>query len=306
MAPKGAYALNRELDARIDADTTTRAGRPSAELLVLLTVALSTILVPLNSTMIAVALPTVIDGFKVGVASASWLVTGYLIAMASLQPIAGKIGDRLDHGRLVLVGVAFFGLVSVGAAIAPNLWVLLLFRTLQGVAGALIVPNGAALVREVVPEERRARSFGLIGAVVGVAAALGPPLGGVLIEVAGWRAIFYINLALIIPTLVLGWRWLPRGHPSGSSGRIDTAGGIMLAIILVGIVGLLMSIGYDPSLLVLIVGGLAVIVVTILFAVRETRHPDPIVSPRLFSRRAFASACGAIGLGNLAMYTLLL
>ncbi len=80
----------------------------------------------------------------------------------------------------------------------------------------------------------------------------------------------------------------------------------MLATILVVTVGLLMSIGHDLNLLVLIAGGLVVIVVTILFAVRETRHPDPIISPRLFSRRAFASACGAIGLGNLAMYTLLL
>jgi len=269
-------------------------------------VTLSTMLAPLNSTIIAVALPTVTDAFEVGVASTSWLVIGYLVAMASLQPIAGKIGDRLGRGRLILFGIAFFGLASLGAAIAPNLWVLLLFRTLQGVAGALVVPNGAALVREVVPEERRARNFGLIGAAVGVAAALGPPLSGVLIEAAGWRAIFYINLVLIIPALVIGYKQLPRGHSSGDNGRIDTAGAIMLAIILIGIVGLLMSIGRDPSLLVLILGSLMVIVVIILFAVRETRHPDPIISPGLFGRRAFTSACGAIGLGNLAMYTLLL
>ena len=306
MAAKEAYALDRELNTKVDADTTTKASRPSSELSVLLTVALSTVLAPLNSTMIAVALPTVIDGFKVGVASASWLVIGYLVAMASFQPIAGKIGDRLGRGRLLLFGVAFFGLASLGAAVSPNLWVLLLFRTLQGVAGALIVPNGVALVREVIPEERRAGIFGLIGAAVGVAAALGPPLGGLLIEAAGWRAIFYINLVLIIPALVLGWRRLPREHHSESSGRIDMAGAIMLAIVLVGTVGLLMSIEHGPSLFVLIAGGLAVIVVTILFVVRETKHPDPIISPRLFSRRAFASACGAIGLANLAMYTLLL
>ena len=123
--------MNRELDAKIDADTTAKAGRPSAELLVLLTVALSTILAPLNSTMIAVALPTMIDAFEVGVASASWLVIGYLIAVASLQPIAGKIGDRLGRGRLMPVGVAFGGLASRVAAVALKLVGLRWFRTRQ-------------------------------------------------------------------------------------------------------------------------------------------------------------------------------
>ncbi len=298
--------MNHEFDAKIDADTTAKVGRPSAELLVLLTVALGMMLAPLNSTMIAVALPAEIDAFEVGVASAGWLVIGYLVTMASLQPIAGKIGDRLGRRRLVLVGLAFFGLVSLGAAVAPNLWVLLLFRTLQAVAGALIIPNGVAIVREVVPEERRARAFGLIGAAVAVAAALGPPLGGLLVEAAGWPAIFYVNLALVVPALLLGWRWLPRVYPSGNSTRIDTAGAVMLAIVLVAIVGLLMSIGRGPNLLMVIVGGLVVIVIAIAFVVREIKHPEPIIPPRLFSRRAFASACGSIGLGNLAMYTLLL
>src|SRR4030042_1340857 len=124
---------------------------PSSERAAVLTVALATMLAPLNSTMIAVALPHVITEFGADVASAGWLVTASLIAMA-----------------------------------AP--------------------------LREVVPAQRRAGRFGLVGAAVALAAAAGPPLGGLLVGTAGWRAIFYVNLLFILPTLAIGWRALP-GEP---------------------------------------------------------------------------------------------
>jgi multidrug resistance protein len=184
---------------------------PAAERVAVIAVALTTMLAPLNSTMIAVALPHVMTEFRADVASVGWLVTSYLIAMAALQPVAGKIGDRLGRRRLILGGVAWFGLVSLGAATSSSLSSLLFFRVQQAVAGAVALPNGAALLREMVPAERRAGRFGLVGAAVAVAAAAGPPLGGLLVGTAGWRAIFYVNLLLILPTLALVWRWIPVG-----------------------------------------------------------------------------------------------
>jgi MFS family permease len=179
---------------------------PAAERAALITVALATMLAPLNSTMIAVALPHVITEFGADMASAGWLVTAYLITMASLQPVAGKLGDRLGRRRLILGGVAYFGLASLGAAMASSLPALLFFRVQQAIAGAVALPNGAALVRELVPAGRRAGRFGLVGAAIALAAAAGPPLGGLLVGTAGWRAIFTVNLLLIIPALALGWR----------------------------------------------------------------------------------------------------
>src|SRR5438132_11762645 len=102
----------------------------------------------------------------VTIATASCLVTAYLIAMASLQPVAGKLGDRLGRRPLILGGLAYFGLASLGAAFAPSFSLLVFFRVQQAVAGALALPNAAALVREVVPAERRASSFGMVGAAV--------------------------------------------------------------------------------------------------------------------------------------------
>src|SRR3954451_8987003 len=98
-------------------------------------------LMPLNSTMVAVALPNVVDDLGVSIASSAWLVSGYLIAQASLQPLSGKLRDRFGRRPLILTGLSSFGLVSLGAALAPNFAVLLVFRVLQAVAGGLVFPN---------------------------------------------------------------------------------------------------------------------------------------------------------------------
>ncbi len=147
----------------------------------LLTAALAVMLVPLNSTMIAVAIPDIARDFGGDAGSATWLVSGYLIAMASLQPLAGKLGDRFGRRPLILGGLAWFAAASLGAALAPSLPVLIAFRLQQAVAGALAFPNALAVVREVLPEERRGAAFGTLGSAIALAAAAGPPLGGALV-----------------------------------------------------------------------------------------------------------------------------
>ena len=247
-----------------------------------------------------------LDYFGVGVASAGWLITAYLAAMASLQPVAGKLGDRLGRRRLVIGGLLAFGATSVGAALAPNLWVLLAFRTLQAVAGALIFPNGAALLREAVPEGRRGRSFGSLGVAIALAAGAGPPIGGILVEAAGWRAIFYANLVLVAPAVVLGWHCLPHPKLTAATVRFDLPGALLLPVVLVLSAGLLMSVGRGLSPVLISVGVVGAVAIGAAFAAQELRHPDPVFQPRLFRRRAVAAANGGIGLGNLSMYTLLL
>jgi EmrB/QacA subfamily drug resistance transporter len=263
-------------------------------------------LAPLNSTMIAVAMPQVMDEFAVGFRSTGWLVTAYLIAMASLQPVAGNIGDRIGRRRLVLGGLVCFGCASLAAAVAPHLWLLIALRTLQAVAAALIVPNGAALIRAVVPEERRGGRFGLIGTAVALAAAVGPPFGSVLITIASWHAVFYVNLVLILPALAIGWRCLPRDGATAGRQVFDVLGAIMLPTMLMVLTGWLIWIARHPTWWALGVGGLVVLMLATVFLRWECRHPDPVLQPRLFRRRAFAAANGGIALGNLAMYTVLL
>ncbi len=277
----------------------------ASERAAVLTVALATMLAPLNSTMIAVALPHVIAEFGVEIASAGWLVTAYLIAMAALQPVAGKLGDRLGRRRLILGGVAWFGLVSLGAAMASNFSALLFFRVQQAIAGAIALPNGAALLREMVPAARRAGRFGVVGAAVALAAAAGPPLGGLLVGTASWRAIFYVNLVFILPTLALGWRSLPVEAGRGTTHSFDLGGAVLLCAGLIGIAAVLTHGPKSHSALGPILG-MALAVLAAMFLWRELRHPDPVLQPRFFGRRAFAAANAAIALSNLAMYVTLL
>ena len=266
---------------------------------------LGVVLAPLNSTMIAVALPDVMQDFDVGISSAGWLITTYLITMASLQLLAGKLGDRFGHRTLVLSGLSVFGFVSIGAALAPSLPVLLVFRVLQAVCAALIVPNGSALLRQILPVGRRGAGFGLMGAGIAVAAAGGPPLGGLLVEIPGWRAIFYVNLLLVVPALLIGLKQLPSVKISTSKPDFDLYGAMILPTLLVAGAWMLISFSKGADTLVITLGIPLILLGAFAFGWYERRQPDPILQLNFFFKKSFSAAAAGIGFANLAMYSLL-
>ncbi len=287
------------------ADGQATAARPGAERGILITVALSTTLAPLNSTMIATALPEIMRSFRADLGTAGWLITSYLVTMAALQPVAGKLGDRLGRRPLLLGGLVYFALASLGAALAPNLPVLLLCRFQQAVAGAIALPNGSALIREVLPAERRAGGYGMVGAIVSLAAAAGPPLGGLLVSTAGWQAIFWVNVPVVLAALLAGWRTLPSVPPRAKTSSFDGLGAVLMFAIVAGLALLLRQSGAGLSSTWL-VGAAVLIGALVVFGWQEVRHPDPVFRPRFFRHPAFASASAAVALSNLAMYTTLL
>lgn len=274
-----------------------------SEAAILIAVALATMLAPLNSTMIGVALPRIMGEFATDLGAGSWLVISYLVTMACLQPAGGKLGDRFGRRPLILAGLVYFAVASLGAATASSLEQLLLFRIQQGVAGAIALPNGMALVREVVPASRRASRIGLLGSAIVLAAAAGPPLGGVLIRLAGWRAVFYANVLVIAPALILAFRALPAHAGESLRRPFDLVGILQLMAILVG--GAALMTGALPALPSAATWGVAFLVVFMAahFVYREARHVDPILQPRFFLRRTFAAGCAGIALSNLSMYT---
>lgn len=269
----------------------------------LLTAALAAMLVPLNSTMIAVAIPDIARDFGGDAGSATWLVSGYLIAMASLLPLAGKLGDRFGRRPLILGGLAWFATASLGAALAPSLPMLIAFRLLQAVAGALTFPNALAVVREMLPEERRGAAFGTLGSAIALAAAAGPPLGGALVAL-GWRAIFLVNLPWVGLTLLLASRTVPADLGGRRRGRLDWTGAVGLTALLAGWAWL-MNPGEVPAWLV--PAGIVAVAFTLVGFLRyELAHPDPVLQPRFLRVRPFAAATAAMGLSNLALYGTLL
>ena len=173
-------------------------------------IALASALVPLNSTMIAVALPRIARDFDISKGRASVLITLYLVAMLVGQPVAGRLGDVVGARRLAIVATTGFGLCSAAAMVATSFWSLVALRSLQAAFASALVPSVQAMLREVVPVRERGRAFGVQGSVLGVGAGLGPVIGGLAVAAFGWRAIFGVNLPVVLAVLyVLGRRVAP-------------------------------------------------------------------------------------------------
>ncbi|MGQ0831127.1 MAG: MFS transporter [Microthrixaceae bacterium] len=160
-------------------------------------------LVPLNSTMIAVALPDVSKDLGVSAGRTGILVLAYLMAMALLQPLSGRVSDRVGHRRLALGALAGFGLSSAAAGLAPTFAALVIFRSAQAVFGAALVPALQALLRATTDDATRGRAFGLMGTGIGAGAALGPLVGGLAVSAGGWRAIFALNVPIVAAAIAL-------------------------------------------------------------------------------------------------------
>ena len=292
------------MDVRV---RSPEASSATAERLLVVITALGTMLAPLNSTMIAVALPDISRALGVGPGEAGWLVTSYLIAMAVTQPIAGSLGDLFGRRRIFLGALGGFALASIGAALASNLPALVAFRTGQAIAGAMAIPNGMALIREWIPGERLGTAFGGVGAAVALAAGVGLPLGGLLVEFAGWRAIFWVNIPLIVVVLPFAWSAFPdrrpgisrQGRMALSAQRFDFARAVLLAGALTAL-ALAASTLRNGDAAVAIGLGTAAIALGALLVRNERRVQQPIVGSGL------GAASLTIALGNLALYSLLL
>jgi EmrB/QacA subfamily drug resistance transporter len=277
----------------------------SATIVVVAAMAAS-VLAPLNSTMIVVALPTILADLDASLTWGSWIVISYLVAMAAVQPLGGSLGDRYGRRRMMLLGLAGFALASVVAAFAPSVEVLVVARTLQAITGASAIPNGTALVRTLIAATSQGRVLGLIGAGVGVAAALGPPLGGFVTEALGWRWIFAVNLVVLLPGLALVWR-LPPATGRPSAGRFDLAGAGLVLVALVGLT-LAATIWRVPGVPWPTAVALGATALAAAAALRRhvRRVAAPILDLGLFARPGFSAAGISILGSNLTMYTILL
>ncbi|HEX5591459.1 MAG TPA: MFS transporter, partial [Candidatus Limnocylindrales bacterium] len=262
----------------------------------MLGVASGSILVPLNSTMLAVALPGVMDEFGLGAAAVSSLVSLYLGAVAVALPLSGAIGDRYGHRRAFLVGVTAFGAASLVAVAADTFTLLQLARVGQAASGALVSTTSAVLIREAAPADRRGEAFGLFDLLVSTSAAAGPFVGGLLVGTFGWRSLFVVAVPVAAVAAVTVGLWLrPRPATEGAPGiqprlratrPLDPLGLLLIAAVVVAAV-VAMRPG-EPPLQGL--AALAIVPLLFLFVSVELRAPQPAVDPRLFLARPFSAA----------------
>ncbi len=240
----------------------------------------------LDGTVVNVALRTIGDDLDASLSQLQWITNGYLLSLASLVLIGGSLGDRLGRRRVFIIGTIWFALASLMCGLAPTAEVLIAARVLQGIGGALLTPGSLAMIQGAFRDEDRSRAIGAWSGLGGIAAALGPLVGGLLIEHASWRWIFLINLPLAALTVWLALHWVPETRDPRAHGRFDLGGAALAALALAGVTWALTDAGGPATGWAAGVGLLAAVA----FVVWERRVPDPMVHLGLFAERTFSAA----------------
>ncbi|WP_328546467.1 MFS transporter [Streptomyces platensis] len=270
---------------------------------VLIVLCVSLLFVALDTTILYVAVPSVTEDLRPGPVELLWIVDVYPLIAASLLILFGTLGDRVGRRRVLLLGYGLFGLASAAAALAPNPQILMVARALLGIGGAMIMPATLSILRQVFPDRReRAVAIGVWSAVAAVGAAVGPVLGGFLVENFWWGSVFLINIPMMAAMLLIG-RWLLPESRGERNGPWDVIGAIVAALGVLGIVLGVKRIGsgaavVGPTTLLPIVLGVLLLV---LFVRRQRRRKDPLIAVRLFARPAFGTSVGCIVLAMLAL-----
>ena len=281
-------------------------------------VIVGTLLNPLNSSMIAVALVPLQSDFRVSVASASWLISGFYLAAAVAQPLMGRLADQFGARRVFGTGLLLVGMASALAPLSPTFGWLVAFRVLQACGTSAAYPAGLALIRagSGAPHCRApAAALGAMGIAASVSAALGPPLGGFLVGLAGWPAIFLVNVPVTAVGLVLARRWLPAdtapglvtmgAPPSRSTIRtvlrvVDVPGIVLFSGTLAGLLAFLLSLSSRPLWLLLPVAPIA----AALLVRRERRVATPFLDVRMLAaNRQLVGIYAQFAAVNIVFYT---
>ncbi len=271
--------------------------------LTLIATILGSTVVFLDTTVVNVALPSIGRGLDAGLAGQQWVLEAYMLTLVSLLLVGGSLGDQFGRRRVYVIGLVGFGLTSALCALAPSKEFLVGARALQGIAGALLVPGSLAIVAATFAGEERGKAVGTWTAWTGIATVIGPAGGGALIALISWRAIFWVNIPLIVATVTLTLRAVEESSDPEASRGVDVPGVLLSAAGLAGPVFALIeqpTHGWgDPMVWLPFLGGLACFAA---FIAWEARSRRPMLDLSLFRIRNFAVAnlttlCVYAGLG---------
>ncbi|MCP0887386.1 MFS transporter [Ligilactobacillus sp. WILCCON 0076] len=246
----------------------------------------------LDSTIVNIALPKIMSYFNTSLTNTSWVATIYILALAVFMITGSKIADRYGRKKVMLIGLALFGGFSAACMLANSLQELVIFRFFQGIGGAIITPIVLPMGIEIFGKENMSKVASIIGAVTALAAAGGPPIGGIILEYASWREVFGINVPLTIVSFLIVLFWIDESYDETLAGKVDYLGTILLTLGLGGVTfGMLEGREYGWSsgtiLASLIVGLLAIIV----FIFVETKVKNPLLELDLFREKTLTASC---------------
>ncbi len=243
----------------------------------------------LDATVVNIALPAIGRDLRAEFSGLQWTVNGYILTLAALILLGGSLGDRLGRRKVFRYGTAWFAVASLLCGLAPNVAALIAARLLQGVGGALLTPGSLALISASFREEDRGRAIGAWAGLTGIAAALGPVIGGLLVEIS-WRLVFLINLPLCVAVIVLAGRYVPESRDPQASSSLDAAGAVAGALGLAGVTYALVAAGEGQLSAPTWAAGGAGLASLALFVLVERRSPAPMLPLGLFASRQFTAA----------------
>jgi EmrB/QacA subfamily drug resistance transporter len=249
-------------------------------------------LVFIDGTVVNVALGRIGTDLDAGFTGLQWTVNAYTLTLAALILLGGSLSDRLGRRRVFLIGVVWFAVASLGCGLAPDIGTLIAARALQGVGGALLTPGSLALISASFHGPDRAAAVGAWSGLGGIAGAVGPFLGGWLVEWS-WRAVFLINLPLAALIVAITLRHVPESRDPESAPGLDVSGTVLAVVGLASLTYGLTGLGeHGPDSLLLVAVGAGVLAL-VAFVLVERRSPHPLVPPILFRDTTFSAANAA-------------
>ena len=256
---------------------------------VLLAAVLGSGIALLDATVVNIALPTLGRELDADLADLQWTVNAYVLSLAALILLGGSLGDRFGRRRVFVIGTVWFGVASLLCGLAPDIEALIAARALQGVGAALLTPGSLSLLQASFVPGDRARAVGAWSGLGGIAAAVGPFVGGLLVEVS-WRLVFLINLPLCVVVVVVALRHVPESADPDASPRVDVAGAVLGALGLAGVTYALVAAGERGASTGVLASGLAGVAGLIGFGLVERRSAHPMLPLGIFASRQFSAA----------------
>ncbi|MFJ4961030.1 Antiseptic resistance protein [Streptomyces sp. ADI96-02] len=262
--------------------------------LTLFSVAIGVMMVALDGTIVAIANPAIQKDLGASLADVQWITNGYLLALAVALITAGKLGDRFGHRQTFLIGIAGFALASCAIGLSSEITLVILFRVLQGLFGALLMPAALGLLRATFPAEKLNMAIGIWGMVIGASTAGGPIVGGLLVEHVSWQSVFFINVPVGVIALVFGLVILKDHRAANAPRSFDVLGIVMLSgamfSLIWGIIKAGESWGWGDGRTWAWLGLAAVLFVA--FGFWETKVKEPLVPLGMF--RSIPLTAGAV------------
>jgi EmrB/QacA subfamily drug resistance transporter len=245
----------------------------------------------LDGTVVNIALPRIGKDLGAGLSGLQWTINAYTLTLAGFLLLGGSLGDRYGRRKMFLTGVVWFAGASLLCAVAPTSNALIAARALQGIGGALLTPGSLAIIEASFRPDDRGAAIGAWSGLGGVAVAIGPFLGGWLVEAVSWRLIFLINLPLAVAVVLISTRHVPESKDPGMAPGLDIPGALLAALGLAGVIYALIEAGDKGwTAPVVVVAGVGGLVALAAFVVVEARSPHPMLPLAIFRSRQFTAA----------------